>query len=309
MRGRAPLLFCLLCSLLAPPRARAQSASAAPSPCVGGPRYSVSTFAFSGAAGSLDGVGTAATVQGPAFLALDEGRAALYLSVQSGCRVRVINTTTRAVTTLMGSGAQVFPNCVNADGVGTVATLDKGAGALALDVSAQILYTGTLGIRVKRTVLATRTTTTLAGGAVASTLNAVGTNAGFCQPRGLALDAAGGWLYVADPSCCVIRGVALATATVTTLAGTGGTCVYLDAPVALNAAFATPQGMRWDAVASALYVTEAARLRAVAFSSPGVAGASRRRDGVSRLAGSERLDSSDDGVVITVKVRAGARAD
>ena len=74
----------------------------------------------------------------------------------------MVNTATLAVTTLMGSGALVYPNCVSADGVGTVATLDKGAGALALDASAQILYTGSLGTRIKKTVLASTTTTTLA---------------------------------------------------------------------------------------------------------------------------------------------------
>jgi len=67
-------------------------------------KATVSTIAGSGASGSANGVGTAATFNRPSGLCYDEARNCLYVAEWSGNRVRKIDLATNTVSTIAGSG-------------------------------------------------------------------------------------------------------------------------------------------------------------------------------------------------------------
>lgn len=126
----------------------------------------VSVLAGSGTAGSDDGVGTAASFNGPRGVAVDaEGN--VYVADYNNHRIRKI-TTDGSVTTFAGSGV----GTVSTDGIGVAATFRSPAG-LALDGMGN-LYVGDAGSQNIRKVV-------LTGYSISPTL-----------PAGLAFDATTG---------------------------------------------------------------------------------------------------------------------
>jgi sugar lactone lactonase YvrE len=108
---------------------------------------------------------------------------------------------------------------------------------------------------IRQLTLATGAVTTLAGMAgVSGTANGAGAAARFRGPNGLALDGAGN-LFVADTGNHVIRKIVLATATVTTVAGSAGEYGSVDAAGGA-ARLRSPVGLAWDGGGS-LYFTDA----------------------------------------------------
>ncbi|TCC84501.1 NHL domain-containing protein [Pedobacter hiemivivus] len=97
----------------------------------------------SGTAGTANGTGTSATFNKPWGLALDDAGTTLYVSDNSGHKVRKVSispaTMVATVTTIAGSGTS---GTLDADG--TAATLNRPSG-LALDEAAGILYVGDYG--------------------------------------------------------------------------------------------------------------------------------------------------------------------
>jgi 5-hydroxyisourate hydrolase-like protein (transthyretin family) len=100
-------------------------------------------LAGSGTAGTANGTGTSATFNKPWGLALDDAGTTLYVSDNSGHKVRKVSiapaTMVAIVTTIAGSGTA---GTLDADG--TAATLNRPSG-LALDEAAGILYVGDYG--------------------------------------------------------------------------------------------------------------------------------------------------------------------
>jgi len=143
-------------------------------------------------------------------------------------------------TVVAGSGISGF-----ADGVGKAAQFASPHG-LALSADQSTLYVADTNNEVVRAVdIASGTVTTLAGqkGIFRST-DGVGTAASFCQPTGLAIDSAGANLYVSDQCGFVIRRIALGSATVSTVAGSG-TPGQADG-AALSATFKSLSGLLVD---------------------------------------------------------------
>ena len=97
----------------------------------------VSTIAGSGASGGTNGVGTAATFNRPAGLAIDNDAQILYVGEWGGHRVRKIDLATKTVTTLMGTGA-----AANTEGFGVNAAINQPAIGLALSPDNKKLYVG-----------------------------------------------------------------------------------------------------------------------------------------------------------------------
>jgi hypothetical protein len=95
--------------------------------------YTVSTFAGSGIAGSVDGMGTTASFNHPMGLALDSS-GNLYVADVQSAKIRKI-TPAGVVTTLAGSGQKG-----STDGPGTVAEF-YGPVRLALDDSGYVYVT------------------------------------------------------------------------------------------------------------------------------------------------------------------------
>ena len=177
--------------------------------------YNVSTLAGSGVAGGTDGVGALATFSAPTLL-LDDARGVVYIAEQNGCRLRTLNISSRAVTTLAGSGT-----CVDFNGVGAAAGMNQPEGfALAWP----LLYVGSVntGTRVRVVNVTSRAVRILAGTATSASTNGVGTAASFANPRGVAVDAVARVLYVAEYNTCTLRALNLTTLATTTIAGSSG---------------------------------------------------------------------------------------
>jgi serine/threonine protein kinase, bacterial len=238
------------------------------------PNGTVSTFAGSGASGSADGVGTAASFNVPRQIAFDAS-GNLYVADQNNRKIRKI-TANGTVSTFAGSGASG-----SADGAGTVATFSLPTG-LALDGGGNVYVGDPLAVRkvtpsavvstlapvdnflgllpglamdgagnvavavpgtVVKKISPAGTVSELAGG-VTGDMDGVGTAAQFGTVLlGLAADANGD-LYVSDTNNRKIRRIT-PSGVVTTLAGSGSTGAA-DGP-ALSASFNAPVGLVVDA--------------------------------------------------------------
>ena len=140
-------------------------------------------------AGDVDGIGSAARFQSPSGIAYINGD--LYIGDSYNRKIKQINLTTNAVTTVAGSIDG------NADGTGTAAEFGY-ISHLQFDGFNSIYITTreTGQNRVRRMDLTTTDVTTLAG-STDGQVNGVGTNAQFAGPGGMCLDENGN-LYLTD---------------------------------------------------------------------------------------------------------------
>lgn len=83
---------------------------------------------------------------------------------------------------------------------------------------------------------------TLAGGSLTGSANGVGQAALFSSPVGIACDALGTVVFVADTSNSIVRKVVVSSLAVTTLAGSAGVASFADGVGSL-ARFSQPRGI------------------------------------------------------------------
>ena len=212
----------------------------------------VTTLAGAAAnAGSADGTGISATFNNPTALALNPATGDLYVSDTSNNIVRKI-TSAGVVTTVAGTAVTTG---AHVDGIGAAARFNSPI-ALALNAAGTVLYVADSGSHVIRAItLATASVSTLAGLAdTAGSTDATGAAARFDQPKGLALHAASGDLFVADANGGRIRRVTTG-GVVTTVAGQ-----YLVTGSANGtgaaATFAIPTGLAVDAGTGRLLIAD-----------------------------------------------------
>jgi sugar lactone lactonase YvrE len=147
--------------------------------------------------------------------------------------------------TLGGSG--------NADDVGPVARFNIPM-EVASDGMGNLMVTDGGNFVLRKIVLASGAVTTFAGAAgQAANTDGTGSAARFVSPHRLALDGAGN-LFVSDWGANTIRRVVLASAAVTTFAGTAGQSGTVNAQGAA-ARFSTPDGIVFDGMGN-LYVAD-----------------------------------------------------
>jgi DNA-binding beta-propeller fold protein YncE len=130
--------------------------------------------------------------------------------------VRLIDVATATVTTLAGSGRSAY-----ADGTGSAASFKS---PRALDYSpdgSTIVVPDSGDNRVRLIDVATGAVTTLAGDGNGRCYDGTGTAASFWSPYGAAYSPDGSTIAVADGNCQRVRLIDVATAAVTTLAGSG----------------------------------------------------------------------------------------
>ncbi|MHB8416974.1 MAG: NHL repeat-containing protein [Myxococcales bacterium] len=166
-----------------------------------------------GGGGNGDGVGTSARFEQLAGLATDGHT----LYVVDGNAIRQVDLSGGTVRLLAGNIAESG----STDGVGAAARFSRPRG-LALDGAGDLLVADTYNLTIRKIDLTTGQTTTLAGQAntaSSSSVDGIGASARFVNPTSLAADGHGR-LFVVDDDGFIIREVDLATADVTTLAGT-----------------------------------------------------------------------------------------
>jgi gliding motility-associated-like protein len=170
----------------------------------------VTTLAGSGATGSADGLGSAATFNNPSGIAVDAA-GNVYVADLSNNRIRKI-TAGGLVSTIAGSG---FVG--SADGTGAAATFNQPYG-LAVDITGTLFVTD-WGNDLIRKITPDGVVTTIAGTGQPGSADGQGTAASFNQPFGIAVDEAGN-IYIADTGNEKIREIS-PTGLVTTVAGNG----------------------------------------------------------------------------------------
>jgi sugar lactone lactonase YvrE len=159
----------------------------------------VSTFAgIAGAAGSIDGAGTAARFYGAQGLALDGGDN-LFVADTNNQTIRKTVLSTGVVTTVAGvSGA-----AGSVDAPGTMARFDFPS-ALTID-GAGNLYVADTNNSTVRKITPSGVVSTIAGKAgVSGTVDGVGDDVRFNHPTGIAVDGFGS-IYVADTDSHTVR--------------------------------------------------------------------------------------------------------
>jgi sugar lactone lactonase YvrE/chitodextrinase len=174
----------------------------------------VTTFAGSaGVSGSADGTGLDARFNRIYGLAVAGD--SLYVCDDNNSTIRKIVLTTGEVSTFAGTAGESG----SADGIGGDAGFNRPAG---MTTDGTNLYVcDSYNKTVRKIVIATREVTTLAGTAgVVGSADGTGPAASFRQPMAIATDGTN--LYVAETSNYTIRKIVIATAEVTTLAGTAG---------------------------------------------------------------------------------------
>jgi hypothetical protein len=224
---------------------------------------SVSTLAGSGQAEYVDAIGTAASFNGLAGLAVDSSSAHAYTADSGGHRIRKVAVATGAVSTLAGSG-----NAASVDGIGIKASFN-GPSHLALDAAGSKLYVvESLGRRVRVVTIASGAVGTLAGSGASGGGDIIGLEATFTDLRGIGVDGAGSFVYVSDFGVNRVRKIAIATGAVSTVAGkltgnadsNGNSAGYRDGAGTL-AWFDGPRGLTIDATSTNIYLADSANFR------------------------------------------------
>jgi streptogramin lyase len=173
----------------------------------------VSTFAGSGASGSANGTGTAASFNHPFGVAVD-GSGNVYVADSTNDTVRKI-TSAGVVSTFAGQTGVTG----TANGTGTAASFNYPVG-VAIDGSGNVYMTDFTN-EVIRKITSAGVVSTFAGQAgVSGSANGTGTAASFKGPSGIAVDASGN-VYVGDQLNCTVRKITPA-GVVSTLAGQAG---------------------------------------------------------------------------------------
>lgn len=183
----------------------------------------VSVFAGStlGSPGATDAVGTAARFNSPWGICIDQS-GVLYVADGLNNKIRKINASTGAVTTLAGSGATG-----SANGTGTAATFNFPTGVCA-DNSGNIYVADDNKIRV---ISSASVVTTYAGTGVAGFVEGPAASAQFNVSQTVCLDGSNN-VYVADKNNNKIRKICAVAPTVNATAS--NTLVCVNSPVVLN---------------------------------------------------------------------------
>jgi sugar lactone lactonase YvrE len=198
-----------------------------------------------GTTGSTDGTGAAAAFHNPNGITTDGTH--LFVADTYSHTIRKVVIATAEVSTLAG-----MPDVSgSADGTGSNARFNW-----PFDVTTDgthLFVVDGQNSTIRRIVIATGVVTTLAGSAAdpAGSVDGIGAAARFASPCGITTD--GTYLYVADTYSHTIRRVVIATAEVTTLAGTAYSAGSTNG-VGAGARFNTPRSITTDG--TNLYVND-----------------------------------------------------
>jgi hypothetical protein len=235
--------------------------------------------------GSADGIGTLAQFNSPSGVACD-GAGNLFVADQHNHTIRKIVIATGAVSTFAGSAG----NAGSADGTGADARFYQPSD-LASDGAGHLFVSDQYNYTIRKIVIATATVSTLAGSSgKAGSADGTGTGARFSYPRGVASDGAGN-VFLVDSNNQAIRQVDIATAAVTTLAGSPETMGSSDGTGA-DARFWQPNGLASDGAGN-LFVADANNyiIRKIDLAT----------SAVTTLAGSPGVRGHDDGTGLSAR--------
>ncbi len=203
----------------------------------------VTTFAGSGEANSIDGMGMSASFNNPRNLVIDSDKN-IYIADTKNQKIRKI-TPDGNVTTFVGSGAQ---GSTDANGISASFNYPQG---IAIDSKNNLYIADKVNHKVRK-VTPDGDVTTFAGSTNAGLTNGSGTDALLNEPCEIVIDSKDN-LYVIEYANHTIRKITL-EGVVTTFAGTGE-AGFGDSDVGTNAQFNKPLGIAIDS-SDNLYVAD-----------------------------------------------------
>jgi serine/threonine-protein kinase len=195
----------------------------------------VTTLAGTTTSGSADGTGAAASFNSPCGVCAD-GLGNLYVADRLNNEIRKIVISSGVVTTLAGSTTSGSTN-----GTGAAASF-HGPTGLTVDGAGNLFVADQSNNEIRKIVISTAVVTTFAGTTTSGSTDAIGALASFNIPSGICSDGTN--LYVSDYVNNEIRKIVIATAAVTTYAGTT-TSGHADGTGAA-ASFDNPYGIGID---------------------------------------------------------------
>lgn len=204
----------------------------------------VSTFAGTGTAGATNGAVSTASFNLPSALAYGPGNE-LFVGDFGNSLVRTISIASSTVNNFAGTGTAGLLN-----GLATAAEFN-GTANIAFDASGN-LFVSDEENNVIREISTGGNVTTLAGTGTAGYIDGPGVTAALNHPEGIVVDGSGN-LYVADLGNDLIRKINIATAVVSTYAGSGSAGFGNGTLTA--ASFNEPYGMAIDGSGN-IYVTD-----------------------------------------------------
>ena len=226
------------------------------------PTYRITTIAGTGSAGfNGDGSATSAQLSSPQSTAVD-ALGNVYVADTNNHRIRKL-APTGVLATIAGTGVAGFSGD---GGAATDARLNYPQG-ICVDAAGNIFVADAYNFRVRR-ISTTGTIDTVAGSAAYGFGGDGGpaTQASLSLPAAVAVDGAGN-LFIADTYNHRIRKVSAATATITTVVGTGTPGLSGDGGAASASQLNSPQGVIVNATGD-LFIsdTENSRVRRVSSS-------------------------------------------
>jgi len=207
----------------------------------------VSTLAgTSGSSGAIDAVGTAASFNGISGITLHGST--LFVADAYNRKIRTVDIATGTVSTLT-----LVP-----DAKAATYTYPSYSG-ITTDGTHLYVTDASYGL-VRKIAIADGATTLFAGSGTAGAVNAVGQAASFSGPTAITTDGVS--LYVFDVYNKKIRKIDLASATVTTLAGSGVSSA-VDSTSGLTATFTQNVASGLTSDGTSLYLTDSSRVRKI----------------------------------------------
>ncbi len=208
----------------------------------------ISTFAGGGGALGDGGLATAASLNSPWGIAVDDS-GNVYIADNADNRIRKVSAKTNKISTIAGNGTS--GNTGNG-GAATAAEISSPFG-VAVDASGNVYFSD--GNNRLRKVSTTGTITAFAGNGTSGFLGDAGqaTSAELNTPTGMAVDGSGN-VYVADQNNNRIRKISTA-GIISTVAGNGGTGYGGDNGPATSANLYNPVGVKLDAAGN-IYIAD-----------------------------------------------------
>jgi len=199
-----------------PPSPSSPPSTPPPTPAADG---TVTTYAGGGTADSTDGIGTAARFNGPVGVAISPDGTFALVADRDNHRIRKVVINAGSIDSGMTSTLAGDGTAASTDDVGVLAQFNAPVGVAISPDSSFALVAEKDGNTIRKVVIATGATTTLAGSGAAASTNGVGTTAAFKAPLGVAISPDGNFALVADSENNQIRKIIIASGLTTRFAG------------------------------------------------------------------------------------------